>query len=256
MAEKTGRVAGKVALITGAGSGLGRTMARMLAEEGARVACTDIDAQAAAATADEIGAAAVALQHDVTDPDRWDEVVAETMESLGGLHVLVNNAGIGPPGTIESTSLDEWRRVHAIDLDGVFLGCKAALMAMVESGSGSIINISSVAGIIASGNLLAYNSAKAAVRHLTKSVALHCTGKGYPVRCNSIHPAFVDTPILDQVGGRFSPDEIRQKMARQIPMGRIGKPEEIGYAAIYLASDESAFMTGAEIVLDGGITAM
>jgi NAD(P)-dependent dehydrogenase (short-subunit alcohol dehydrogenase family) len=255
MAE-TGRVAGKVALVTGAGSGLGRAMAVMLAAEGAAVACTDIDAESAAATADEIGAAAIALAHDVTDPARWDAVVAEVAERLGGLNVLVNNAGIGPSGTIEDTSYDMWRQVHAIDLDGVFLGCKAALPAIVESGGGSIVNISSVAGIIAAANLLAYNSAKAAVRHLTKSVALHCARRGYPVRCNSVHPAFVDTPILDQAGAGLSGEEVRAKMARQIPMGRIGRPEEIAYAVLYLASDESGFMTGAELVLDGGVSAM
>lgn len=255
MASEQGRVAGKVALVTGAGSGLGRAIALMLARHGARVAVTDIDAVAAAATADEIGAAALAFQQDVVDEERWQTVVAEVMAAMGGLHVLVNNAGIGPPGSIEDTSFDMWRTVHSIDLDSVFLGCKYALPAMVESGPGSIVNISSVAGIIADGNVAAYNSAKAGVRHLSKSVALHCCRKGYPIRCNSVHPAFVDTPILDQIGAKFSAEEIRAKMARQIPMGRIGRPEEIAYAVLYLASDESSFMTGAEMVLDGGITA-
>lgn len=255
MTGETGRIAGKVALVTGAGSGLGRAIAEMLARHGATVAVSDIDKRAAAETADTIGAAAHVWQQDVTDPARWDVVVAEVMERLGGLNILVNNAGIGPPGSIEETSLDLWRTVHAVDLDSVFIGCKAALPAMVESGGGSIVNISSIAGIIADGNLAAYNSAKAAVRHLSKSVALHCCRKGYPVRCNSVHPAFVDTPILDQIGSRFTPDEIRAKMARQIPMGRIGKPEEVAYAVLYLASEESGFMTGAEMVLDGGISA-
>lgn len=256
MPEQSGRVAGKVALVTGAGSGLGRSISKMLADHGARVAVTDIDVDAAETTAREIGAGATAWQQDVTDEARWQSVIAEVSQSMGALNILVNNAGIGPPGSIEDTSYELWTKVHKIDLDSVFLGCKYALPALLDSGGGSIVNISSVAGIIADGNIAAYNSAKAAVRHLSKSVALHCCRKGYPVRCNSVHPAFVDTPILDQIGSRFTPEEIRAKMARQVPMGRIGKPEEVAHAVLYLASDESAFMTGAEMVLDGGISAM
>ena len=262
MTDSKGRVAGKVALITGAGSGLGRCFSQMLAAEGARVVMTDIDPASVEAAAAEIGGNALALTHDVTDEARWQEVVAEAASHFGGLHVLVNNAGIGPFGSVEETDFATWRKVHDIDLDSVFLGCKHALAPMTESCreqgvGGSIVNISSIAGIIASGNMIAYNSAKAAVRHLSKSVALHCARKGYPIRCNSVHPAFVDTPILDQDWGQnLSRDERLEKLGRQLPLGSVGKPEDIGYAVIYLASDESAFMTGAEMVLDGGVSAM
>lgn len=261
MGNSAGRVAGKVALVTGAASGLGKRTSEMLADEGARVVVTDINLHGARDVAAGIGSAAIAIGHDVTDEAGWQEVIAETVETVGGLHILVNNAGIGTPGTVEETSLETWRRVHAIDLDSVFLGCKYACRPMADSVretglSGSIINMSSVAGIIASANLAAYNSAKAAVRHLTKSVALHCARQGYDIRCNSVHPAFVDTPILEQVGGKYSNDEVKAKMAKQLPLGKIGEPSDVGYAVLYLASDESKFMTGAEIVIDGGISAM
>ncbi len=262
MANSNGRVAGKVALVTGAGSGLGRCFSQMLAAEGAKVVMTDIDGDSVRAAAAEVGDAALALDQDVTDEGRWQEVVAEAVSHFGGLHVLVNNAGIGPFGSIEETDFATWRRVHDIDLDSVFLGCKHALAPMTESCreqaiGGSIVNISSIAGIIAAGNMVAYNSAKAAVRHLSKSVALHCARQGYPIRCNSVHPAFVDTPILDQDWGQnLSREERLQKLGRQLPLGAVGKPEDIGYAVLYLASDESAFMTGAEMVLDGGVSAM
>ncbi len=261
MTETGGRVAGKVAIVTGAASGLGRRSAEMLAGQGARVVLTDIDLAGAERAAAGIGESAIALEQDVTDEARWQAVIAATLEAFGGLHILVNNAGIGTPGTVEDTPFESWRQVHAVDLDSVFLGCKYACRPMADSvrGSGttgSIVNISSVAGIIAAANLAAYNSAKAAVRHLTKSVALHCARQGYGVRCNSIHPAFVDTPILNQVSGRHTTAEVKAKMARQLPLGHIGEPDDVGHAVVYLASEESRFMTGAELVIDGGVSAM
>ncbi len=251
-----GRVAGKVALITGAGSGLGRASAIMLAAEGARVAVTDIDGAAAQVVAREIGGNAVAFEHDVTDEARWREVLDAVAQALGGLHVLVNNAGIGNGGSVEDVSLEDWRRVHAVNLDGTFLGCKYALAPIRASGGGSVINISSISGIIAGHNLAAYNSSKAAVRHLTKSVALHAARQGYNIRCNSVHPAFIDTPILDGMAPHLGREDLIAKLGRQIPLGRIGQPRDVAHAVLYLASDESAFMTGAEIVIDGGISAM
>ncbi len=250
-----GRVAGKIALVTGGGSGLGRAISEMLAREGARVAVTDIDEASARATAAAISGAAVAIGHDVTDPAAWSAALEATLAAFGGLHILVNNAGIAEGGSIEDTDLETWRRVHAIDLDGVFLGCKLAIPHIHASGGGSIVNISSIAGIVAGHNTAAYNSAKAAVRHLTKSVALHCAKQGYGIRCNSVHPAFVRTPILDPLVTRFGEREAYAKLGRQIPMGRIGEPEEVAYGVLYLASDESSFMTGAELVLDGGLSA-
>ena len=173
-----GRVDGKVALVTGGGSGLGRAISELLAREGARVAVTDIDEAAARETAGSINGstpgAAIALNHDVTEAAAWSAALEATVAEFGGLHILVNNAGIAEGGSIEDTDLETWRRVHAIDLDGVFLGCKLALPHIHASGGGSIVNISSIAGIVAGHNMAAYNSAKAAVRHLTKSVALHC----------------------------------------------------------------------------------
>ncbi len=255
MGATGGRVAGKIALVTGGGSGLGRAISEMLAREGARVAVTDIDEASARTTAAEISGNAIASRHDVTEPAAWSAALDRTLAEFGGLHVLVNNAGIAEGGSIEDTDLETWRRVHAIDLDGVFLGCKLAIPHMQASGGGSIVNISSVAGIVAGHNMAAYNSAKAAVRHLTKSVALHCAKQGYGIRCNSVHPAFVRTPILDGLVERFGEQEAYAKLGRQIPMGRIGEPEEVAYGVLYLASDESSFMTGAELVLDGGLSA-
>ncbi len=252
-----GRVSGKIALITGAGSGLGRAMAIMLEKEGAKVVVTDINLQSAKETVGLIGENALALEHDVTSEDRWKEVLSETKAHFGGLNILVNNAGIGDGSDVENTDFDTWKRVHSIDLDSVFLGCKYAISYMEETdGAGSIINISSIAGIIAGHNIAAYNSAKAAVRHLSKSVALHCARKKNGIRCNSVHPTFVRTPILDAMFAKFGTDNGQEKLARQIPLGHIGEPDDIAYGVLYLASDESRFMTGAELVLDGGISAM
>jgi NAD(P)-dependent dehydrogenase (short-subunit alcohol dehydrogenase family) len=260
MARVTGRVEGKIALVTGAGSGLGRASAIVLAREGARVAVTDIDEGTAQATAAAINGthsgAAIALGHDVTEEAAWTAALERTVAAFGGLNVLVNNAGIAEGGSVEETDFATWRRVHAVDLDGVFLGCKYAIPHIHASGGGSIINISSVAGIIAGHNMAAYNSAKAGVRHLSKSVALHCAKQGYRIRCNSVHPAFVRTPILDNLVERLGEAKAYAKLARQVPMGRIGEPDDVAFGVLYLASEESDFMTGAELVIDGGISAM
>lgn len=253
------RLQAKTALITGAASGLGLAMAERFLAEGARVLLTDIDPKVRAAAAN-LGANAHAFPHDVTDEAQWQAAVAEAVARFGGLHILVNNAGIGTPGTPEDTSLDDWRRVHAIDLDGVFLGCKHALPAVAattasEGSRGSILNISSIAGVIASGSMVAYNSAKAGVRHLTKSVALHAAKRGYRITCNSVHPAFIDTPILDNFGRPEDKDATLAKLGRQIPVGHVGEPDDVAHAAVYLCSDEAKFVTGAELYIDGGISA-
>lgn len=256
----TGRVKGKVALVTGGASGLGKSTAELLVAEGARVAVTDIDEAAGRAVVDRVNASSAAsaifLRHDVTDEDQWKSVLGDVTESFGGLHILVNNAGISLTRNVEELELEEWRRVHAVDLDSVFLGCKHAIKDIAVSGGGSIVNISSIAGIIAGHNMAAYNSAKAAVRHLSKSVALHCARKGYNIRCNSVHPAFVDTPILDEHRERFGAEEALRKLGRQVPLGRVGLPVEVAYGILYLASDESTFTTGSELIIDGGISAM
>ena len=255
-----GRVEGKIALVTGAARGLGEAIAGRLAAEGARVMLTDVDADGVAAVAEAIneqqGGRAACLSHDVTDRDDWQAVLAAVENSFGGLHVLVNNAGIGSVANIEEETFDNWRRVHAVDLDSVFIGCKLAIPLMAASGGGSIVNVSSISGIIAGHNLAAYNSAKAAVRHLSKSIALHCARAANGIRCNSIHPAFIDTPILDGLAGAADREDTIARLARQIPLGRIGHPDDVASAVLYLASDESSFVTGAELVLDGGISAM
>lgn len=261
----TGRVEGKVALVTGGAQGLGEAAARMLAREGARVAITDVNLEGAERVAASInesrGGAAIAVKHDVTGETEWVEALAAAERAFGGLHVLVNNAGIGLTKDLEDVTLQEWRRVHAIDLDGVFLGCKLAIPLIARTVKatglgGSIVNISSISGIIAGHNMAAYNSAKAAVRHLSKSVALYCARKAYGIRCNSVHPVFIATPILDPLVQRFGREEAYAKLGRQVPLGHIGEPDDIAYAVLYLASDESKFVTGAELKVDGGISAM
>ena len=250
------RVDGKIALVTGAASGIGRASAIMLADQGARVAVTDINFEGARLVADQIGDGAVAIAHDVTNEAAWIDALDETVSRFDRLHVLVNCAGTAITGSVEDTSLEDWRSLHALDLDSVFLGCKYAIRHIAASGGGAIVNISSISGIIAGHNLAAYNSAKAAVRHLTKSVALHCAREKNNVRCNSVHPAFVDTPILDNLLRQGSREDGLEKLARQIPLGVVGTPEDVAHAIIYLASDESRFMTGSELVLDGGVSAM
>ena len=255
-----GRVEDKIALITGAAQGLGAETARLLVAEGASVVLTDINVDGARQTADEINAQdsdkAVAFEQDVSNESGWQQTIEATRKQFGGLNILVNNAGIGSIGSVEDESLETWQRVHDVDLNSVFLGCKFGIPLMAKSGGGSIVNVSSISGIIAAHNLAAYNSAKAAVRHLSKSVALHCAHERNNIRCNSVHPAFIDTPILDGLVAGSDRDAALEKLGRQIPLGRVGQPEDVAFAVLYLASDESQFVTGSEIRIDGGISAM
>jgi NAD(P)-dependent dehydrogenase (short-subunit alcohol dehydrogenase family) len=254
------RVKNKAALITGGASGLGLASGKQLLKEGAKVIFTDIDEAQLENIKDQIDneftESFSTKLLDVTDEENWKSVLSESVDELGGLNILLNSAGITLGADIVSTSFDIWKKVHDVNLDGVFLGCKHALPLMSQSGLGSIINLSSISGIVAGWNTAAYNSSKAAVRHLTKSIALYCGKKEIDVRCNSIHPAFVDTPILDPMKQVFGKDEAIKKLARQIPINRIGEPLDVANAVLYLASDESKFMTGSEIVLDGGLSAM
>ena len=255
----TSRLAGKKALVTGAAQGIGAAIARALAAEGARVLLTDINDDAAAEQARAIAAdfgpdAALSCRHDVTSADEWAEALILAQSALGGLSVLVNNAGIGLGGTLESTSLDDWHRAFSVNVDSVFLGCKLALPLLRESQPAAIINMSSIGGLMARGYMLPYNASKAAVWMLSKSVALECARSRWDIRCNSVHPAYVDTPLLDA----FGPDhaETVGRLASQIPLRRVGLASEIAAGVVYLASDESRFMTGAELKLDGGLSAM
>ena len=255
-----GRVDNKIALVTGAAQGLGAAIATMLANEGAKVALSDVNFDGAGEVASRINKdhadSAIAMEQDVADEAAWQRVLQQVQSDFGGLNILVNNAGIGSIASVEDETYENWRRVHAVDLDSVFLGCKYAVPLIAESGGGSIINISSISGIIAGHNLAAYNSAKAAVRHLSKSVALHCARAGNNIRCNSVHPVFIDTPILDGMVQGGDREAALQKLGRQIPIGRVGQADDVAYAVLYLASDESKFVTGSEIKVDGGISAM
>ncbi|WP_027442918.1 SDR family oxidoreductase [Erythrobacter cryptus] len=259
----TGRVSGKLALVTGAAQGLGRAHCLALAREGARVLATDINAAGAEETAAMINAelgdgTAFALAHDVTSPEQWEAAIDAARDKLGGLNVLVNNAGIGVPGNIETCTFADWQRCFDINVNSIFHGCQKALPLMREHAPGSIINISSIAGLIASDTMPAYNASKAAMWMLSKSIALHCAKKRMNIRCNSIHPTFVDTPILDGTARAHALDKdvLMDKLARQIPLGFVGEPNDIAQAVVYLASDESRFVTGAELKIDGGISAM
>jgi NAD(P)-dependent dehydrogenase (short-subunit alcohol dehydrogenase family) len=258
-----GRVEGKVALMTGGASGLAKASAELFVAEGGKVMVADIDVAGGEAVARSLGDAGAFVRLDVTQEQDWIDAYAAVKDVFGGVHVVLNSAGIGWTQPVTEISLEDWRRVHAIDLDGVFLGCKHGVPAIAEtlaagvgSAKGSIVNISSIAGNIAGHNMAAYNSAKAAVRHLTKSVALHCCRQGYEIRCNSVHPTFVDTPILDKHRERFGAEEAMKKLARQVPIGRVGQPKEVAYSILFLASDESSYTTGSELLVDGGISAM
>lgn len=252
----------KVALITGAAQGIGFAIAQAMAGEGARVVLTDINQASLERAARELGMPAWVL--DVRDEAQWERAVQHVLSTQGALHILVNNAGItgledGALHDPEHTSLAEWRRVHATNLDGVFLGCKHALSAMrhlPQGESGSIVNISSRSGIVGIPAAAAYASSKAAVRNHTKSVALYCAEQRLPVRCNSIHPAAILTPMWEPILGTGAEREATmQAMVADTPLRRFGMPQEVASLAVFLASDESAYVTGAEFHVDGGILA-
>lgn len=262
MADRAGRVAGKQALITGAAGGLGEAMAWMLAREGATVAVTDVNLPGARALADAINAeipgAAFAFAHDVTDEAAWVSVIDQAVAAMGGLSILVNNAGIGGDlKFVETDTLENWRRVQAVNVESIMLGCKHAMPHLRASAPSSIINISSVAGLAAAPGMGAYNATKAAVWMYTKTIALEAAKQDWNVRCNSVHPVFIKTPILDPFIAMAGGDEAKahERLTRGIPMKRIGEPDDVAYCVLYLAADESKFVTGAEFKIDGGMLA-
>ena len=256
-----GRVSGKVALVTGGASGLGAAQCRLLAKEGAKVAVTDINEEGAKVVATAIcqaGGEAIYLKHDVTLEIDWERTVTETVKQFGGLDILVNNAGIAIVKSVEDTSLEEWRLTLAVNLDGVFLGTKCAIGIMKENGGGSIVNISSIEGIVGEPMTAAYNASKGGVRIFTKSAALHCAYNDYDIRVNSVHPGFVQTPMLAEAVVAIPAEQaadLQQRVVASIPLKRYGEPDEIAYGVLYLASDETKYMTGSELVIDGGYTA-
>ena len=249
----TERLKDKVALITGAAQGLGKEMAKSMMAEGAEVYISDKNQDQLDKTVSELSCSGISL--DVTKSEDWENAVSHIQEKSGSLNILVNNAGIGNGGDIESTDMDTWKLVHNVNLDSVFLGCKYALPLMRDSGNGSIINISSMSGIVASHNTSAYNSSKAAVRHLSKSIALHCAKSTNLVRCNSIHPVFTRTAMVQSMIDAAPERNIEQKLIQQIPIRKLAEPIDIANAAIFLASDESSFITGTELLIDGGLSA-
>ena len=258
-----GRLTNRVALVSGGASGIGKASAVRLAEEGAKVVVADIDAelgqQTVGAIQDNSGTATF-MRLDVTNESQWQECVAATVDVYGGLNILVNNAGIAVGGSILTMTLEDWQRQQAINLDGVFLGVKYAIPAMIESGNGSVINISSVAGIKGSANLAAYNATKGGVRLFTKGVARECSANRWPVRVNSVHPGVIETPIWDKMNPELleagmNTMDLESMAERVVPTGQLGKPLDIANGVVFLASDESSYMTGTELIIDGGLCA-
>ncbi len=255
------RVAGKVALVTGGGAGIGAATARLLAREGASVIVTDIDDEAGRAVADDIareGGPAIYLHHDVGSERHWKAAVRVVMERFGKLDVLVNNAGIARNGPPEQESLEGWRALMNVNLDSVFLGTKHAILAMKRQSApgGSIINLSSIEGLVGDPYLGAYNASKGGVRLYTKSVALYCARERLNIRVNSVHPGYVRTPMVEAyLDNQADPAAARAAIDALHPLGHMGEPDDIAYGILYLASDEARFVTGAELVIDGGYTA-
>lgn len=251
------RLAGKRALVTGAGSGIGRAIAVAFAAEGARVGIVDVDPSGGEETLAEVRrlSGGFFFAADVSKAADAEAMVAAAVRELGGLDVLVNNAGVGVAATLHETSLEDWQRVIDIDLTGVFLGCKYAIPVFLNQGHGNIINIASVAGLVGVANRAAYNAAKAGVVGLTKSIAADYSARG--IRANAICPGTVDSPWIQKILAS-DPDAAatRRKMEQRQLLGRMGRPEEIARLAVYLASDESEFMTGSAVVIDGGMTAV
>jgi 3(or 17)beta-hydroxysteroid dehydrogenase len=251
-----GRVQDKVALVTGGASGIGLATAKLFVEEGATVVVADRDEAASTAAVAELGQRACFHRLDVTREDEWVAVTDAVARDFDRIDIVVNNAGVVLFKDIEATTLQEWRDLMAVNLDGVFLGCKHAVRVMKDRGGGSIVNMSSVAGMIGHGNLAAYCASKGGLRLLTKSVALHCARKGYNIRCNSVHPSFAETPMLQSmIASARNPEKLAANFATAAPLGRLAQPIEIARTILFLASDESAFTTGAEMVVDGGLTA-
>ncbi len=256
------RLDGKVALITGAAQGIGKATAVLFAMEGAQVIVSDIDDVKGASVVQEIGDGSIYLHLDVQDEACWSNAMKLILKKFGKLDILVNNAGVtgfqdgfGPQDP-ENASLDSWRQVHAVNSDGVFLGCKYAIQTMKKSLNGAIVNISSRSGLVGIPGAAAYAASKASVRNHTKTVALYCCQQGYKIRCNSVHPAAILTPMWEPMLGTGPERESRiANIVRDIPMHKMGSAEDVAHAILFLASDDSKYITGIELTVDGGILA-
>lgn len=245
---------GRRALISGAAQGIGLACAKRFVAEGARVLIGDLQVERAAAAADGLGPAAASVELDVRDPLAWRTAVQLAESRWGGLDILVNNAGVNVAADPEAASDEHWRLLMSSNLDSVFYGCREALRLLRSSPSGAIVNVASALGLRPAADFPAYSSTKAAVRGLSKSVALHCAREGYAVRCNTVFPGSIDTPMAGTPRGGVTREEQRARNAARHPLGRIGRPEEVAAAIAFLASDEASFITGAEVAVDGGLT--
>ena len=245
---------GKVALVTGGGDGIGKAIAERFCREGAQVIIADINPEAGKRVAESLGSNAEFIQLDVSQEDEWKRVVEVLDKQYGRLDILVNNAGISPHDSIENFDTDLWNKVHSVVLDSVAFGCKHGLSLLKKSQSAAIVNISSIVAMIGAPTYLSYGAAKAGVRTLTKSVAMYCAQEGYPIRCNSIHPGSVDTAILDADKLKHGKAAIEMREAA-IPLGRLGQAHEVASAVLFLASDESSYITAIELPVDGGYLA-
>ena len=253
------RAEGKIAIVTGGASGIGRACGQRLAEQGAKVRLLDRNAKDGKKAVEAMDQDDVSfMELDVQEEDAWRNAISDVVSEFGGLDILVNAAGIfmrGPEHNPETASLADWRSVHAVNMEGVFLGCKYAIPAMRDSGGGSIVNISSVAGLRASAHAAAYGASKGGVRQFSKSVAHHCARRDYGIRCNSVHPGSIETPMGQYAmrGVAATLEEGRERYRRGIPLKEIGEPDDIAFAVLFLASDESKYVTGQELTVDGGI---
>lgn len=253
------RLANKVIAVTGAASGIGQACAHRAMEEGAQTILCDVNEGAGAQAARELGSAASFAALDVRDEEAWAAVMRKVRSDYGRLDGLVNAAGIfrrGTPYNVENATLEDWRAVNQVNSEGVFLGCKHAIPLLRDGSSGSIVNISSLAGIIGSAHAAAYGASKGAVRQFSKSVAQHCARKRYNIRCNSIHPGSINTPMGHEAmrGVGATLEEGMERYRQAIPLRMIGEPDDIAYGALYLLSDEAKFVTGIELIIDGGVS--
>lgn len=252
-----GRVANKVALITGGTAGIGYASAELMCREGAKVVITDLRPKEGEASAQKLrdqGYDAMFIEQDVTDENLWPGVIAAVVKQYGRLDILVNNAGVGEETNLEESDLAHWRFVNAVNMEAVFMGTKNAIKQMKLNGGGSIINISSIEGLIGDQKFAAYNASKGGVRLFTKSAALYCAEKKYNIRVNSLHPGFTQTPMVDNAVNIFSAADA-ERINREIAVGYMAEPIDQAYGILFLASDESRYMTGSELVIDGGFTA-
>lgn len=252
------KLQGKTALVTGGAAGLGKAIAKLFAAEGAAVIVSDLNKTKGCQVVDEIrykGGVGLFVQHDVSKEDQWKSVMETITEKFGSLQIVVNNAGINERGNTETISLEDWKAVLDVNLNGVFLGNKYGIQMLKKSGGGSIINMSSTLGMIGEPGCSAYSASKGGVRILTKSSALLCAQEGYKIRVNSIHPGVIRTELMSEgLAKAEDPEAEYQRYVAWHPIGFLGEPEDVAYGALYLASDEARFVTGTELVIDGGWT--